>query len=97
MRKSQVILKKYNYLCQESRRYGKSVQAEVVHHIYPIELYPELAFEDWNLIPLSKSEHNTMHDRDTHEITAKGRYWQEKVRDKFESFMNKKSDPPLLF
>ena len=28
------ILRKYNYLCQESLRYGISEPAEMVHHIF---------------------------------------------------------------
>ena len=36
------ILRKYNYLCQESLRYGISEPAEMVHHIFPVSEYPEL-------------------------------------------------------
>lgn len=85
-RKREAVLKHYEYLCQESKRYGKNVQAVTVHHIYPVEFYPELAWESWNMIPLSLEKHNAMHVRDTHEITELGKRWQEKVRDKFEQF-----------
>lgn len=71
-------------MCQESKRYGKTELATTVHHIYPLEFYPELAFEDWNLISLSDKQHNAMHDRVTHELTALGQAWQERVRSKFE-------------
>lgn len=84
-KKRKAILRKYDYLCQESKRYGRTVQAEVVHHIYPLELYPELALIDWNLIPLSKKEHSAMHDRNTKNITAKGLRWQEKQKKNFEN------------
>lgn len=46
LKKRSIVLKKNDYLCQESRQYGEAKQAEVVHHIYPLEQYPELAFED---------------------------------------------------
>jgi 5-methylcytosine-specific restriction endonuclease McrA len=83
LHKREVILRRDQYLCRESKRYGKTKGATTVHHIYPVEFYPELAYEDWNLISLSDSRHNTMHDRDTHQITEIGKRWQEKVKDKF--------------
>lgn len=90
-RKRKKILRRDEYLCQESRRFGRTESAEVVHHIYPIELYPELAFEDWNLISLSNCSHNSMHKRGSHELTAKGLRWQERRKKEFESFY---SSPP---
>lgn len=82
-KKRERILRRDGYICRESKRYGKTVEATTVHHIYPVEDYPELAFEDWNLISLSASKHNKMHDRDTRKITVLGRWWQERVEDKF--------------
>lgn len=81
------IFKRDNYLCQESKRYGKRVQATVIHHIYPVEYYPELAYEDWNLISLSASKHDAMHIRGTHQLTELGLYWQRKRKDKFDEWM----------
>jgi 5-methylcytosine-specific restriction endonuclease McrA len=92
--KRSVILRRDEYLCQESKRYGKAVQATTVHHIYPVEFYPELAYIDWNLISLSDSKHNEMHDRDTHELTDKGKALQLRVKDNFDTWMNNKSYPP---
>jgi len=66
------ILKRDKYQCQLSRRFGKFRQAEIVHHIFPLEDYPEYAFEAWNLISVSKAEHNRIHDRDTDELTEYG-------------------------
>lgn len=85
-RKRAKILRRDEYRCQESKRYGRSEPATTVHHIYPFELYPELALVDWNLVSLSDKKHNAMHDRKTHEITALGKQWQERVRDKFEEW-----------
>lgn len=75
-RKRKVILRRDRYLCQEAKRYGKSIPADTVHHIYPVEDYPELAYTDWNLISLSGATHNQMHDRATGQVTALGREWQ---------------------
>lgn len=85
-RKRAKILRRDEYLCQESKRYGKSVEATTVHHIYPVEQYPELAFEDWNLISLCEAKHNAMHDRNTGEVTELGKWWQDKVRPYFDAW-----------
>ena len=69
------ILRRDGYQCRESRRYGKTVEATIVHHIYPAEEYPEYAWCSWNLISLSREAHNAMHDRNTGALTALGREW----------------------
>ena len=71
-RKRAQILRRDGYMCQLSKRYGKLVQADTVHHIFPIELFPEYAWCDWNLVSLSKKQHNACHDRDTHELSQIG-------------------------
>lgn len=97
LHKREVILKRDDYKCQESKRYGKTAGATTVHHIYPVEFYPELEFVNWNLISLSDSKHNEMHDRITHEITDKGKRWQEKRKKEFELWERdrKKISPPV--
>jgi len=92
-RKRISILKRDEYLCQESKRYGKSIEATTVHHIYPVEFYPELAFVDWNLVSLSGGKHDGMHDRVTHEVTELGKSWQERVKYKFDEWQNKNNPP----
>lgn len=67
------VLSRDGYKCQESARYGKSVPATTVHHIFPRETYPQYQWEAWNLISLSHDVHNEMHDRATGELTDKGR------------------------
>lgn len=96
LHKREIILKRDDYLCQESKRYGKNVQATTVHHIYPVELYPELAYVNWNLISLTEKKHNGMHDRTTHELTELGRQWKERRRYKFEQWQQEriKKHPP---
>ena len=71
-RKRAHILKKDGYMCQVSKRYGKRVDANVVHHIFTVDIYPEYAWCDWNLISLSHEMHNKMHDRTTNQLTALG-------------------------
>lgn len=71
-RKRAAILRRDGYKCQLSKRYGKSVEATTVHHIFPLEDYPEYALCDWNLISLSAKQHDTLHDRTTGRLTAKG-------------------------
>lgn len=59
-------------MCQHFKRYGRHVEATRVHHIYPVRDFPELAWCDWNLISLSASAHELMHDRDTGELSQLG-------------------------
>ena len=77
--KRQHILLRDKYLCQECKRYGKRVDADTVHHIYVADIYIEYAYCDWNLISLCNACHNSMHDRDTHELTYKGQLLKEKT------------------
>ncbi|MNW36754.1 hypothetical protein D3C74_137720 [compost metagenome] len=81
------VLRRDEYMCQESKRYGKSEPATTVHHIYSREIYPELKLVDWNLISLSSKMHNAMHVRDSHEMTELGKQWQERRREQFEAWM----------
>ena len=71
-RLAHAIMRRDNYMCQLSKRYGKRAPAEVVHHIYPADEYPEYAYKPWNLIALSWKMHNTLHDRNTDALTAEG-------------------------
>lgn len=86
------VMARDEYRCQESLRYGQSVPAEMVHHIYPVREYPELEFVAWNLVALSNYQHNKMHNRNTDEITKKGKEWQKRKKREFEKFY---STPPL--
>lgn len=66
------ILMRDNYQDQESKRYGKIKPADIVHHIFPKNEYPQYAYEPWNLISVSRVTHNTFHDRESDELTDKG-------------------------
>ena len=72
-RKRKAILRRDGYQDKELSRYGKMVEANTVHHIFPVSIYPQYAWEDWNMISLSAKTHNQMHDRNTNELTAKGK------------------------
>lgn len=71
-KKREKILRRDGYMSQLSKRYGKMVEAQVVHHIFPADTYPEYRWEDWNLISVSLAEHNALHDRDTGQLSDKG-------------------------
>ena len=73
------ILRLDGYLCQVARMYGKHEEAVIVHHIYPAEEYPEYAWEDWNLISVSKASHNKLENRNTGELTDLGHWLKEKT------------------
>ena len=82
------ILKRDNYMCQYSKRYGRRIPANMVHHIFPVELFPEYQWCEWNLISLSNEAHNMMHDRDSHELTDIGL--------KLQDNLIRKGLPPVL-
>lgn len=66
-------MRRDGYIDQEERRYGRMVSAQTVHHIFPVAEFPEYVWEDWNLISLCNAVHDQLHDRNTNELTAKGR------------------------
>ena len=78
-KKREAILRRDKYECQYFKRYGKHREADHVHHIYPVDQFPEYAFEDWNLISLSREAHNMMHERTTGALTVEGKKLQERA------------------
>ena len=66
------VLRRDKYMCQWSRRYGKRVEADTVHHVFPRDLWPEYQWEPWNLVSLSAAAHDEMHDRVTGDLSDKG-------------------------
>ncbi len=74
--KRKQILRRDRYLCREALRYGRRVGATTVHHIWPLEDYPEYALADWNLLSLSDGANNMMHDRKTGKLTELGEWWR---------------------
>lgn len=80
--KRSVILRRDEYMCQECKRYGKTTEAQTVHHIYPISSRSDLAMVNMNLISLCNKCHERMHDRQTDELTALGMRWVERIKNK---------------
>lgn len=78
-RMRQSILRRDKYVCQYYKRYGKMVPATMVHHIFPVEEYPEYAFELWNLISLSNKAHEIMHDKIHDKLSEEGLRLQRRV------------------
>lgn len=66
------VLRRDGYQSQLSKRYGKNVTADVVHHIFPRDQFPEYEWEPWNLISVTKDEHNRLHDRGTQKLSSEG-------------------------
>lgn len=60
-RKQQLILRRDGYLCQDCKRYGRTTQATTVHHIKHADEYPELEWDNDNLISLCSACHNKRH------------------------------------
>ena len=71
-RKRRKILRMDGYVDRVAARYGRTLEATVVHHIYPAEEYPEYAWSDWNLISVSLATHNQLENRKTGELTKLG-------------------------
>lgn len=61
LQKRAYILARDGYRCQECKRYGRRVEATIVHHKKPVESFPELAFVDDNLVSLCAKCHNKKH------------------------------------
>lgn len=60
-RKQQAIMRRDGYMCQNCKRYGRKREAKVVHHIKHVDEYPELAYEDSNLVSLCVGCHDKAH------------------------------------
>ena len=71
----QSILRRDKYMSQEALRFGRFVEAELVHHCWPVEEYPEFAWEPWNLISITEKEHRGMHNADG-SLTDLGESWR---------------------
>ena len=65
-------LRRDKYMDAYLKRYGKHKAAEVVHHIFPAEDFPEYQFCLWNLISVQRKTHNLFHDRNSNKLTKAG-------------------------
>lgn len=71
--KRALILSRDGYQDQIAKRYGKMLQADTVHHIFPREDFPEYEWCSWNMISLNHVTHNMLHDRMTDQLTDAGK------------------------
>ena len=55
------ISRRDKYLCQRCLRYGRKREAKLVHHIEPVEVKPERAYDLTNLQSLCEACHNSVH------------------------------------
>ena len=60
-RKRKSILIRDKYQCQDCKRYGRMREATEVHHIKHLDEFPELAYDNNNLISLCHACHNARH------------------------------------
>ena len=93
-KKREYILARDKYLDQIEIRYGKHLQANTVHHIFPIEFYPELKYVDWNLISLSKATHNRLHQRTSHNLTDEGLQLQNRFKRQYFKWCKENNTTP---
>lgn len=75
-RKRKYILRRDRYIDQVAKWFGKTMEANTVHHIYPVERFPQYAWCDWNLISVSMETHNKLENRKTGELTELGKWLQ---------------------
>lgn len=73
------VLRRDGYMCQISKRYGRHVEANTVHHIFPASKYPEFQWCEWNLISVCEAAHNKLHIRDSQELTDEGQALMERT------------------
>lgn len=72
--KREHILRRDGYMCQICKRYGRVRQATEVHHIKHADEYPELVYDDANLISLCHACHNKQHpEKGRNGILARGK------------------------
>lgn len=74
------ILRLDGYKDRVAVRYGRTVEANHVHHIYPAREYPEYEWCDWNLISVSKATHERLENRKTGELTDEGMNLQRRTK-----------------
>lgn len=84
------MLKHDSYECQNCKRFYRTREAKVIHHIYFYEDYPMLGLLKWNLVSLCNECHNRMHDRINDKATRLGLEWQEKRVKEFNLYFKNK-------
>lgn len=78
--KRERILRRDEYMCRECSRFGKSVLAATVHHIFPLDQEPSLRLASDNLLSLCNKCHDKMHDRTNDQLTKLGEDWMHRIQ-----------------
>lgn len=65
LRKRQEVLALDHYECQECKKRGRHTRAEIVHHVYHLDEYPEYALDIWvgpqrNLLSVCRDCHENV-------------------------------------
>ena len=77
------VLRRDGYQDQLELRTGKRVNADTVHHIFPVDMYPQYKWCSWNLISLTNENHELMHNRLTKRLSPLGlRLMREKAEER---------------
>lgn len=66
------ILRRDGYMDQLELRAGRKVNADTVHHIFPVDMYPQYKWCTWNLISLTNENHELMHIRSIKRLSGAG-------------------------
>lgn len=67
------VLRRDGYIDQLALMlYDKTLPGETVHHIFPLEEYPEYRLCSWNLITVSAVTHDKLHNRTDNSLTELG-------------------------
>lgn len=65
-------LKRDGYMDQMLLREGIHREADTVHHMLPIDRYPEYKLKPWNLISVTHETHEMLHNRITGGLSPEG-------------------------
>lgn len=67
-----LVLREAEYKDQLELRTGRNVPADMVHHIFPRDKYPEYELERWNCIAVSNETHELLHIRSSNNLSPLG-------------------------
>lgn len=73
------VLARDGYMDQLELRLGRHVPADTIHHIFPVDRYPKYKWCTWNMISLSRKNHEAMHLRKGGELSDAGRKLMEET------------------
>ena len=74
------VLRMDEYKCQIDKQFGITTEAQTVHHIYPVSLFPQYQWCSWNLISVSNANHNRLENRKTGELTKLGKQLMNSIK-----------------